>query len=205
MQKTLERISKETAKSRDSAEIDEGPLDEGEDSVEQELSPEEQDMDQEPIFKTVKTNTNKPEVGKKSESNDKRRGRRATDPVTYFRDADKKMKEWRHTLATDKKLSAKEKTRLRNKISALVSRKNRKLEHQKLQSKSSDQERNQLLLLSALDEVLSPADKEKVRQTLEKKKQEAFGVDEEGKEVECDGNGTVTESENSDDELKNGE
>ena len=114
------------------------------------------------------------------------------------------MKEWRQTLAKDKTLSAKEKTRLRNKISALVSRKNRKLEHQKLQAKSSDQERNQLMLLSALDEVLTAADKEKVRLTLMKKKQEAAGCyeDEEDDDV-SQGGATVTESE--EDEKSSGE
>ena len=48
----------------------------------------------------------------------KKRGRKMTELDKYFRESDWKIKEWQNKLKNDKTLSAKEKQKYRNKISA---------------------------------------------------------------------------------------
>ena len=59
---------------------------------------------------TANSNVSKP-TGKK-------RGRKLTDPNKYFFESQKKIEELQHKLKTDKKLSADEKQKIRNQISA---------------------------------------------------------------------------------------
>ena len=60
----------------------------------------------------------------------KKRGRKLTDPNKYFFESQKKIEELQSKLKTDKKLSADEKQKIRNQISAQRSRQNKKQEHQ---------------------------------------------------------------------------
>ena len=52
----------------------------------------------------------------------KKRGRKMTELDKYFRESDWKIREWKNKLKNDKNLTAKEKQKYRNKISAQMSR-----------------------------------------------------------------------------------
>jgi hypothetical protein len=54
----------------------------------------------------------------KPSNNGKKRGRKMTELSKYFNESDWKIREWKNRLKNDKNLTAKEKQKYRNKISA---------------------------------------------------------------------------------------
>lgn len=62
-----------------------------------------------------------------------KRGRKMTEPDKYYEESNINIQQWKKTLASEKTLTAIEKQRLRNKISALKSRMSKKSELSGLQ------------------------------------------------------------------------
>ena len=59
----------------------------------------------------------------------KKRGRKVTDPALYLANSEKKILEWKHLFKDNPNMSKEEKQKLRNRISAQGSRRNKKQEH----------------------------------------------------------------------------
>ena len=90
----------------------------------------------------------------------KRRGRKLTEPSKYHEDSETKINEWRRILDNGKwdngrTLSKKDKEGLRNRISAQISRMNKKLELFTLQQKQNHYKSQFNFLLDTLNELVS--------------------------------------------------
>ena len=97
----------------------------------------------------------------------KKRGRRVTEASVYDRDSQAKIDDWRRTLAnghwdSGRQLTKKDREGLRNRISAQISRRNKKMEMSELQVQTELMQRNFGILLAELDRTVNEADKERL-------------------------------------------
>ena len=98
----------------------------------------------------------------------KKRGRKLTAPAKYFADSEKKINKWRDQLDKGTKddgteLSKKEKEGLRNRISAQISRRNKKTELATLQERVKLLKNNFGVLLKTLKDEVPEKNREKVQ------------------------------------------
>lgn len=91
---------------------------------------------------------------KSSEPNQKKRGRKMTELAKYFHESDSKIREWKSKLKNDKTLTAKDKQKYRNKISAQISRVKKKQEVDELVNAGSKLKLQMFRLTQVLDEEL---------------------------------------------------
>ena len=98
----------------------------------------------------------------------KKRGRKLTAPAKYFADSEKKINKWRDQLERGAKddgteLSKKEKEGLRNRISAQISRRNKKTELASLQQQVAIYRSKFGVLLKTLTDEVPDKPREKVQ------------------------------------------
>lgn len=89
-----------------------------------------------------------------------------TELTKYFNESDWKIREWKNRLKNDKNLTAKEKQKYRNKISAQISRVKKKQEVDELQSLGLNLKLQLGKLAKILDEELEGEQRNRIRDRL---------------------------------------